>query len=116
MSTKAPKSTTLRTVPFSSMPGCKSSSLRMPFLKIAGHHLIHAGDVAQQGDARRIQIDAHLVDARLDDAFQRLLQVARIDIMLIQPDADALRIDLNEFTEGILQAAANGDRAAQGRV
>src|SRR4051794_27807817 len=42
--------------------------------------------------------------------------MARIDIVLIEPDANALWIDLYEFAERILQTAADGDGAAQSRV
>ena len=84
--------------------------------QLAGHQLVQAGDVPQQRHAGRVQIDADVVDARLDDAFQRFLQVLGVDVVLIQADADVLRIDLDQLAERILQAAADGDGAAQGGV
>src|SRR5205809_618466 len=117
MSTKAPKSTTLRTVPFSSIPVFKSSSLRMPLRKMAdarhlkdllaalewamrfapvhdfpGRDLVQTGDMPQQRSARGIEIDADMVHARLHDAFKRLSQELRIHIVLVQAHADVLRI------------------------
>src|SRR5205807_4583307 len=52
------------------------------------------------------------VDARFDNAFQRLLEVARVDVVLIQADADVLWIDFHQLAERVLQAPADGDGAA----
>src|SRR5262249_61453860 len=60
--------------------------------------------------------NAHLVDARLDDAVQRLLELLGVDVVLILADADVLRVDLDQLAERVLQAPANGDGAAQRRV
>src|SRR5438132_618531 len=115
MSTKAPKSTTLRTVPLSSMPGCKSSSLRMPFLNMGGahaaqlqkllpvlespvlfpvidqlarHHLIQSGNVTQQRHARRVQVHTDQVHAGLDNTIERLFELAAANVMLIEAHTD----------------------------
>ena len=84
--------------------------------QVAGHQLVQAGDVAQQRHAGRVQVHADGVDARLDDAFQRLAQLLGVDVVLVQADADVLRVDLDQFAERVLQAAADGDGAAQGGV
>src|SRR5207247_5210039 len=43
-------------------------------------------------------------------------QIARVDVVLIQTDADVVRIDLDPLAERILQAPADGDGAAQESV
>ena len=83
------------------------------FDQFAGHELIQAGHVPQQGNAGRVQIDADLVDAGFDDAIERFAQVLAVDVVLIQADADVGRIDLDQFAQGILQTPADGDGAAQ---
>ncbi len=80
------------------------------------HQLIHTGDMPQQRHARRIEIDAHLIDARLDHGFERFLEFLAAHVVLIKADADVLRIDFDQFAQGILQAPADRDGAAQGRV
>ena len=57
-----------------------------------------------------------LVDAALDDGFERLLKLALVNVVLILADADGLGIDLDEFGERVLQAAGDGDGAAHGEV
>jgi len=76
------------------------------FDHITGHHLIEAGNVAQQRHAGGVEIDANLVDTRFNNAFQRFLETLGRHIMLIEADADILRIDFDQFAERILQAAA----------
>src|SRR3712207_8451348 len=50
-----------------------------------------------------------LVDARLNDRLERLLELLGIDVVLVQPDADILRVDLDQLTERVLQPPADGD-------
>ena len=78
--------------------------------------LIEAGDVPQERHAGGIQVDADEIDATLDDGFERFLEIFRIDVMLIEADADILRLDLDEFGERVLKPAADGNRAAEGGV
>src|SRR5581483_9313405 len=66
--------------------------------------------------AGRVQVDADLVDAGLDDRLQRLLELAGADVVLVEADADVLRVDLDQLTERVLKAAADGDGAARGGV
>ena len=70
----------------------------------------------KQRHARGVQIDADEVDAARDDGFERLLELFGVDVVLIQADADILRLDLDEFGERVLEPAADRDRAAQGGV
>src|ERR1700710_650889 len=46
---------------------------------------------------RGVQIDAHLVDAVLDDGIERLHQLALVDVVLVLAHADALGIDLHQL-------------------
>ena len=39
-----------------------------------------------------------------------------IDVMLIEPDADILRLDLDQLGQRVLEPAADRDTAAQGGV
>ena len=45
-----------------------------------------------------------------------LLELFRVHIVLVESDADVLGLDFDQFGQGILEAAADGDRAPQGRV
>ena len=69
-------------------------------------------DVAQQRPGRGVQIHADAVHAGFDGRFQALLEAALIDIVLVLADADGFRVDLHQFGERILQAAGDGDGAA----
>src|SRR5207302_2044409 len=80
--------------------------------QVAGHHLVEAGNVAQQRHAGGVQIHADRVDARLDDGVQRLAQLLGADVVLIEADADVLRVDLDQLAERVLQTAADGDGCA----
>ena len=70
----------------------------------------------QERDARRVQVDADEVDARRDDRLERLLELLRVDVVLIEADADALGLDLDELGERVLEPPADRDRAAEGGV
>src|SRR5579885_945419 len=94
------------------LPAIAKSTVCLAILnEIAGHQLIQPGHMAQQRYAGRVQIDAHLIDARLNNGIERVAQLLSRDIVLIKPDANMLRIDLDQLAEWILQAAANGDGA-----
>ena len=55
----------------------------------------------------RVQVDADRVDADIDHQVEALLERDLIDIMLVLTNADALRIDLDQLGERILQATGN---------
>ena len=78
-----------------------------------GRQLIEARDMPQQGDAGRIEIDTDEVDATGDDRLERLLELLGVDIVLVEPDADVLGLDLDQLGQRILEPAADRDRAAQ---
>ncbi len=72
-----------------------------------------AGHARQQRRGRRIEIDADGVDGVLDHRLQRAAEPVLVDVVLILPDADRLRLDLDEFGQRVLQPARNRHRAAQ---
>ena len=78
--------------------------------------LVQAGHVPQQRHAGGVQVDADVVDARFDDLGQRFLEVLRMNVVLVKPDADVLRVDLDQLAERVLQPPADGNGAAQGGV
>ena len=69
--------------------------------------------MAQQRHAGGIEVDADGVDARFDHAVERFLELAVVDVVLVQADADVLRLDFHQLAEGVLQAPADRDGAAQ---
>src|SRR5580658_759754 len=75
-----------------------------------------AGDVAEQGPACGIEIDADPVDAAFDNHFERFVQLALVDVVLILADADRFWIELYQFRQRVLQTAGDGDGAAYGEV
>ena len=78
--------------------------------------LIHARHVPQQRRARGVEIHAHEAHARLHDVVQRVAQVLGPRVVLIQPHADAGRVDLHQLAERVLQPPADRDRAPLHRV
>ncbi len=82
----------------------------------AGGQLVQPGHVPQERDARGVQVDTDEVDATGDDRIQRVLEVPRVDVVLVKPDADILRLDLDQFGQRVLEPATDGDAAAQGRI
>ena len=83
---------------------------------LAGHQLVHARHMPQKRNAGGIEIDADLVHARSDHVLQRILQVLAAHVVLVEADADVLRIDLHQFAERILKPPAERDGAPQGDV
>src|SRR5262249_15579908 len=105
------------TVDLQQLPAIAERAVRLAmFDKIAGDKLIETGHVAKQRHAGRIQIDANLVDARFNDTVERFTQLLGGYIVLVQTNADVLRVDFHQLTERILQAAADRDGAAQARI
>ncbi len=82
----------------------------------AGDELIEPGDVSQQRRACRVHVDAHEAHARLHRLIECLLQVRGLGVVLVQPDADARRVDLYQFAQRVLQPSADRDRAAVDRL
>src|SRR5262249_42133207 len=74
------------------------------------------GDLGEQVRGRRIDVHADRVDAALHHRFEALLEEAGRDVVLILAYADALRVDLDQLGQRILQAARDGDGAADGQI
>ena len=75
-----------------------------------------AGDIGQQRYACGVHIHADGIDAVLDHARERFSESLLRHVVLVLPDADGFRVDLDKLRERILQASCNGNRAAQGRI
>ena len=75
-----------------------------------------AGDLLEERGGGGVEIDADAVDAAFDGLFEALFEAALVDVVLILADADGFGVDFDEFGEGILEAAGDGDGAADGEV
>ena len=67
----------------------------------------------QQRRRGGVGIDSDRVDAILNHRIERARQFALAKVMLVLPDPDRLRIDLDQFGQWILQPSRNRYRAAQ---
>ena len=65
---------------------------------------------------RRVQFHADVVHAGNHDVIERTLQRGLIDVVLILPHADALRVELHEFGERVHEPTPDAHRAAHGEV
>ena len=83
-----------------------------PFVQVAGRGLVEAGDIPKQCRARRIHVDAHIVHAALHDRVERRVQMAGLDVVLVEADADVGRLNLHQFRKRILQPPTDRDRPA----
>ena len=75
-----------------------------------------ARNVGQELLARGVDVHPYAVHAALDHVVQAALERGLVDIVLILPDPDRLRVDLDEFGKRVHQPAADRDRAAHGDV
>jgi hypothetical protein len=78
--------------------------------------LIEARDVSEQRHARGIQVDSNKIDATGDDRLEGFLELLGIDIVLVEPDTDVLRLDLDQFRQRVLEPAADRDGRTERRV
>src|SRR5262249_48243215 len=76
---------------------------------LARSQRIQPGHITQQRSVGRVDVGADVVHAGAHDRLERVLQIAAADVVLIQTDADVLRIDLDQLTERVLQTPADGD-------
>src|SRR5947209_8584298 len=95
------------------LPAAKRPMLLSIVHQLAGNQLVESGDVAQQRNTGGVQLDTDVVDTRLDDRLQRLLEPLPLNIVLIKADTDILGIDLDQLAERVLQAPADRNGAAQ---
>ena len=75
-----------------------------------------AGDVGEERGARRVQLDADGVHAAHDGVVQGLLEFRLVDVVLVLPHADRLRVDLDQLGQRVGQPPADGNRPADGDV
>ncbi len=76
----------------------------------------HARDALQQRGARRVEFHPHAVYAAHDHFVQLGGKERLVHVVLVLPHANRLRVDLHEFRQRILQAAADGNGAAHGQI
>ena len=75
-----------------------------------------AGDVGQQVPAGRVHIHADQIHTAFHRLVQRLLQGSLIDIVLILPHPDGLRVNLHQLGQRVHQAATDGHSPAHRHV
>ena len=90
--------------------------LQAVFTHSPGGKLVQAGDVSQQGRTGRVDVHAHVVDARFDHLVQRRLQVLGLDVVLVETDSNVGRVDLDQLAQRVLQPPSDRDRAPQDGV
>ena len=78
--------------------------------------LVQAGHVLQELLGSQVEVDPDPVDAALHDLVQGGFEPALVDVVLVLAHADRLGLDLDQLGQGILQAAGDGDRPADGDV
>ena len=98
------------------LPGVEQPFLPAEFDDCFGKPRPDARDARQKPRRSRVQVHAHLVHAAIDDELERALQCRLGNVVLILAYADALGFYLHEFSQGVLQAASNRNRATNGEV
>ena len=83
---------------------------------LLGERLADTGHVAEQLGARRVELDADVVDAVLDHVAQALGEQRLVHVVLVLAHADRLRLDLDQLGEWILQPPGDRDRAADRQI
>ena len=78
--------------------------------------VVEPGDIGKERRRRRVQINADRVYTVLHHAAERFIQPRRGHIVLVLPDADALRLDLHKLGQRVLQAPRDGNRGAQRNI
>ena len=80
---------------------------------VFGDGSIDAGNVPQQRGGRGIEVHPNRVDAAFHHAGQGGIQPGGGHIVLVLPNADGFGVDLHQLRQRILQAAGDGNGAAQ---
>ena len=93
--------------------GGKRALLLTPSHNIFSGSVGNAGHTGQQRGGRRVQIHANAVHAVFHHTVQRFVQALLGHIMLVLAHAHGLGVNFNQFGQRVLQAARNGNRAAQ---
>ena len=95
---------------------CEAAVLVAPGDDVLCRGRCDARDVREQGRARRVEIDADMVDGGLDDGIEGANELLLVDVVLVLADADGLRVDLDELGQRVLHAARDGDSTADRHV
>ena len=94
-----------------------AGSERTVFIAV-GHNIGGDGGIdtsyaLKQRDGSGIEINAHAVYRTFHDAIKGAGERRLINVVLVLPHTNGLRINLDQLSQRILQAACDGDRAAQ---
>jgi len=83
---------------------------------VFGEGGVESGDVGEELFGGGVEFDADGVDAADDGVVEAGFEGALFDVVLVLADADGFGVDFDEFGEGVHEAAADGDGAADGDV
>ncbi|MNB77462.1 hypothetical protein D3C75_241470 [compost metagenome] len=83
---------------------------------ILGDGRVDARHIREQRRRGRVHVDTDMVNGRFHDGLKALLQMLLRDIVLVLPDPDRLRVDLDQLRERVLHAAGNRCGAALGHI
>ena len=94
-----------------------AGSKRTVFIAV-GHNIggdsgIDARYALKQRDGSGIEIYAHTVYRTFHDAIKGASERRLVNVVLVLPHTNSLRIDLDQLSQRILQAASDGNRTAQ---
>ncbi len=77
---------------------------------------VEAGDVGEELLGGGVELDADAVHAGDDGIVEGAFEAGLVHVMLVLADTDGFGVEFNEFGEGVHEAAADGDGAADGEV
>ena len=83
---------------------------------VVRQRLVEAGDARQQRRGGGVYVHTHGVDAIFHHGIERFGELALVHIVLILAHADGFGVDFHQFGQRVLQAAGDGNRAAQGYI
>ena len=84
------------------LPRRERAVLGPPFVEVLGGGLIEARHPPEERGAGGVHIDTDIVDATLNHVVERGMEVPRLHVVLVEPDADVRGLDLHKFRERIL--------------
>ena len=74
---------------------------------------VHTSHALQQRGRRRVQVHADAIHRVFHHAIERARECDLVDVMLVLPHTNGLRVNLHQLRQRVLQAARDGHRAAQ---
>ena len=83
---------------------------------VFGDHFSDAGNIGKQGGRCGVHIHTYFIYTVFHHAGQRSAELFLIHVVLILTNADGFRVDLNQLSQRILQAATDGGGASKSHV